>query len=248
MPLHWLLRVAFGPVILLCTGCAPNTIDESAYTTTEHQSGVVEFHGRSGFEPYPIEAPPISAVRVGDAKEKPIHLYLPLAASGIEPGDVVADVGCGKGRHSFEFAEAAGSSGLVFCRDTDAFRIEQLRETLASIDTNVDLDVAVSERHDVHLPDESIDVAILVDVFVYVLKQTDSKGAFLDSLYASMKPGGVVVIVHVKSSHLSYPEQQREVHQQTIDAFTAHGFVAGRRFVFPEERRPPEILEFQRPR
>lgn len=248
MPLHWLLRVAFGPVILLCTSCAPDTIDESMYTTTEHQSAVVEFHGRSGFEPYPIDAPPISVLRVGDAKEKAIHLYLPLAASGIEPGDVVADVGCGKGRHSFEFAEAAGSSGLVFCRDTDAFRIEQLRETLASIDTNVDLDVAVSERHDVHLPDESIDLAILVDVFVYVLRQTDSKGAFLDSLHASMKPGGVVVIVHVKSSHLSYPEQQRDVHQQTIDAFTAHGFVAGRRFVFPEERRPPEILEFQRPR
>lgn len=248
MLLLWLLRVVFGSVILLCSSCAQNTIYEPGYTTPKYQSDTIEFHGRFGFEAYPIKAPPISVVRMGDAKEKPIHLYLPLAASGITTGDVVADVGCGKGRHSFEFAEAAGPSGLVFCRDTDTFRIEQLRETLSSINTNVKLDVAVSKRYDVNLPYQTIDVAILVDVFVYVLKQKESKDEFLKSLYASMKPGGVVIIVHVKSSHLSDPEQQRDVHQQTINEFTAHCFVAGRRFVFPEERRPPEILEFQRPR
>lgn len=205
----------------------------------------VEFERRSGFEPMSAAEPPLEAHRAGAALERK-RWELAIFAAGVTEGQVVADVGCGRGRFTFELARAVGTEGLVYCRDTNDWKIDEL-DGRAAMEGVTNLDINVSEKDDVMLPAETVDLALLSDVYVYVLNQKDTKGDFLDSLYKGMKPGGVVVVCHVKSGHMADPDRRREVYRQTLDDFVAHGFTAGRRWVFLEEDMPAEILEFQRP-
>ncbi len=208
--------------------------------------GAVEYRGREKFQYMPADQPALEAVRVGTARDESLHMYLGIAAAGIERGQVVADIGCGKGRYSIDFAQAAGETGFLYCRDTSDYKIEAIRQRVEE-EGITNIDFAVSPKHDVQLPPESIDVAVLIDVYVYVLKQEETKDAFLDSIYASMKPGGVVVVVHVKSSHLWEADRRQAVYRQTLEDFVAHGFVPGRRLVFSQESRPAKVLEFKKP-
>ncbi len=211
------------------------------------EHGVVEFEGREPFEVMPPDAPALPAVRAGAVLDREAWA-LALFATGASEGQIVADIGCGKGRFSFDLARAVGTSGVVYCRDTADYKIEALRARMEEEGVS-NLDLSVSDRDNVGIGPEIIDVALLSDVYVYVLKQTETKDAFLDSVYKCLKPGGVVVVVHVRSSHLTDEEKRQHVHRQTIEDFVAHGFEPGRRLVFAEVQTnlPGEILEFRRP-
>ncbi|MHC5114483.1 MAG: class I SAM-dependent methyltransferase [Planctomycetota bacterium] len=206
----------------------------------------VVYTGRRPFEPMPPDLPPAIVSRSKTERERPIHLDLPLRAAGIKPGQTVADIGCGKGRHALEFAAATGPGGLVYCRDPSRPSIEVLRESIAEAGAT-NLDVAVSEKSDVGIPEQRVDLALLVDVYRYVMRQEETKDDFLDSLFAAMSPGGVVVVMHIKSSHLKDAELRARLHGVMIDDFARHGFVPGRRVEILDEAWPREILEFQRP-
>jgi SAM-dependent methyltransferase len=206
----------------------------------------VVYTGRRPFEPLPPDQPALIVSRSATERERPIHLDLPMRAAGIEPGQIVADIGCGKGRHALEFAAATGPGGLVYCRDTSRPSIEVFRAKIVEAGAT-NLDVAVSDEGDVGIPPEHVDVALLVDVYRYVLRQQETKDDFLDSLFAAMKPGGVVIAMHIKSSHLEDADHRAEVHSATIDDFVSHGFIPGRRVEILDESWPREILEFQRP-
>ncbi len=209
---------------------------------------VVEYEGREPFEHMASQMPALDAVTAGPVLEREA-LALALFAAGVSEGQVVADIGCGKGRFSFDLARAVGDEGLVYCRDTSTHQLDGLRERMASEEGVANIDVALSTKGDIAIPDATVDVALLSDVYVYVLKQPETKGAFLDSLRSCLRPGGVVVVVHVKSSHLHDDEKRIRVHQQTLDDFVAHGFEPGRRLIFArvQPSMPGEILEFRRP-
>ena len=170
----------------------------------------------------------------------------PDIAAGVIAGQIVADIGCGNGRISLQLAAAAGPAGRVYCRDPNRRAIDTLLAD-ASASNVENLDVLVSELWDVFLPAESIDLALLADVYQYVLRQDETKDAFLDSLYLAMKPGGVVVVVYARTTDLKNAEQRDRVFRQTLDDFMFHGFMPGRRWVFSTEPFPAQIFEFQKP-
>lgn len=236
------LIIAVGVCVSIAGAGSPPATSRRA-----DETHAAEYAGRVAFEAMATDAPAQRVIRGAEDRDKPIHMYLPIRAAGIEPGQIVADVGCGKGRHSLEFAEATGPDGIVYCRDTNERSIGVLREKAEAAGVK-NLDIAVSQAGDVGLPANHIDVAILVDVYRYVLNQEETKDQFVDSLFKTMKPGGVVVVVHVKSSHLENADERHRVHRQTIEDFVKRGFIAGRRVVFLEENWPREVLEFQRPR
>lgn len=209
---------------------------------------VVEFEGREPFQYMAPQTPALPAVTAGPVLERE-GWALALFAAGVTQGQIVADIGCGKGRFSFDLARAVGDKGLVYCRDTSTYKLDAFRDRMAKEGVS-NIDLALSQKGDIAIAAAgTVDVALLSDVYVYVLKQGETKGAFLDSIRSCLKPGGVVVVVHVKSGHLMDDERRKHVHQQTIDDFVAHGFEPGRRLVFDRVQTsiPGEILEFQRP-
>ena len=210
----------------------------------------VPFDGRSGFEPYPAKAAAIPARRAGPALERPSY-ELPVFAVGAERGDIVADVGCGSGSLSIRLARIVGPDGRVICRDIDSTRIETLRERAQEREL-ANVEATVSLPGDVRIDSDSIDVALLADVYQIVRAGTppaQDKASFLRSLHRALKPGGVAVCCYVGSGHLLHAPSRLATERGTVADFVAHGFVAGRRWSLLEESGHVfQVLEFQKPR
>ncbi|MCZ6697730.1 MAG: class I SAM-dependent methyltransferase [Planctomycetota bacterium] len=196
----------------------------------------------------PADAPPLRAILVADAKvahHRP-RSDLPFYAADVTEGQTVADLGCGNGRVSLQLAEAVGETGRVFCRDISAGRIADLKEEAAAAGLH-NVDIAVSRRADVMLPKNSVDAALLADVYQFVINQHETKNAFLESLHDCVKPGGVIVVVYARSSHLLDKDRRESINRQTLNDFIAYGLIPGRRWSFEDERFPAQILEFKKP-
>lgn len=204
------------------------------------------FAGRGEFQLTDREAPAVRAKQGGALRE--IRRYdLPPLIVDAQPGQVVADVGSGSGRFSFPIADDVGEKGMVYCRDINPGAINAI--TRKADDRSVThIDAQVSRKDDVQLPEDTVDIALLSDVYHFVVRQEATDG-FLDSLYQSMKPGGVVVVTHVTTRLLFKEEDWKPYFDRTINDFASHGFETGRRWIIDDEddNRPILVLEFRRP-
>ena len=126
----------------------------------------------------------------------------------LRPADVVADVGAGTGYFSFRIAPRV-KQGKVFAVDLQP-------EMLALIDTRkrerrIENVFAVqSTATDVALPDASVDVVLMVDVyheFAYPYEM-------MRSVVKALRPGGRVVQIEYRGEDASVPIKR--VHKMTV--------------------------------
>ena len=217
----------------------------AAQDAPQSEQGPVRWSGRETFKLLPVGE---SAIPATLAIEEGSRMDIPFHAAAVEKGQVVADVGCGRGRFSFRLAEGVGSEGLVYCRDTNDARIAEVQGLAAEQDAD-NLDIAVSMRGDVGLPTSAIDVVLLSDVYQFVISQHESHDEFMTSLHRAVKPGGIVVVSYV-TSHLLFKEDDwRDLLDKTVEGFTGFGYQPGRRFIIDDGRedRPALVLEFRKP-
>jgi ubiquinone/menaquinone biosynthesis C-methylase UbiE len=108
----------------------------------------------------------------------------------LESGDVVADVGAGKGELTLALAGEVGSSGRVFSTEIDPKRLQRLRELAAAAKA---ANVAVVEAHsrETGLPPGCCDAIVLRRVYHH-LSDPPSINA---SLLQSLRPGGVLAVI-----------------------------------------------------
>ena len=160
-----------------------------------------------------------------------------------KPGQIVADVGCGGGRHALHIAHQVGASGRVYCRDIAAGLIDRIVE-LARLQGLEQVDARVSRPEDACLPEAAVDVILLSDVYGMVLYgQPETKDAFLRSLHDALRPGGLVVVGFIRSVRT----RRDEATERTTADFIAAGFEPGRRLLFEDLPDRPLILDFWRP-
>ncbi len=116
-----------------------------------------------------------------------------VSALDLEPGQVVADVGAGTGLFLAALSRAVGPEGKVYAIDIAPRFVEYMaqraeQEGLTNVETRI-----CSERS-VELPRESIDVALICDVYHHFEFPHSSMG----SIRFALRPGGEVVIVDFK--------------------------------------------------
>ena len=113
-----------------------------------------------------------------------------VAATGVEAGMVVADIGAGTGLFTRLFAARVGTSGKVYAVDISPAFVDNIRRNSREHGpTNVE--GIVNSPRDVSLPPRSIDVAFICDTYHHF----EYPGAMMQSIRAALKPGGSVVVV-----------------------------------------------------
>jgi predicted methyltransferase len=113
-----------------------------------------------------------------------------VAATGVNAGMVVADIGAGTGLFTRLFAALIGSSGRVYAVDISAAFVDNInRSSRAHGQTNVQ--GIVNSPTEVPLPPESVDIAFICDTYHHF----EHPEAMMRSIRAALKPGGSVVVI-----------------------------------------------------
>lgn len=123
-----------------------------------------------------------------------------MAELALKPGMDVADVGAGTGYYSRRMALQVGPKGTVYAIEVQAQMLRVL-ETTAKRPGYGNIVPVLSAEDDVKLPEASIDLAIMVDVYHELAFPRE----VLASIVRALRPGGRVVFVEYRGEDFSVP-------------------------------------------
>jgi arsenite methyltransferase len=118
-----------------------------------------------------------------------------IAALGLAPGSVVADLGSGTGYFTLRFARAVGASGRVFAIDTDTSLLGAIARKAAEEGLTNVVPVEATERFE---PPAPVDLVFLSNVYHHL---TDQQRYFADAR-SQLADGGGVAILEAQSKGL----------------------------------------------
>jgi SAM-dependent methyltransferase len=133
-------------------------------------------------------------------REEEERLSLLMESLRLEPGMVVADIGAGSGVISRLLSQRVGETGTVLAVDIQQEMLDALvaRSRLAGI-TNIQ--PVLGTTKDPRLKPESVDLAVMVDVY----HEFDFPYEMLRQIAASLKPGGRVAFVEYRKEDPEVP-------------------------------------------
>ena len=116
-----------------------------------------------------------------------------LRELNLKPGMVVADVGAGTGYYARRMAPLVGSTGTVYGVDVQPEMLKLLVEGAKAAGLG-NIQPMLATVTDLKLPEASIDLAIMVDVYHELAFPFE----VMQSLVRALKPGGKVVFVEYR--------------------------------------------------
>ncbi|HEV3214135.1 MAG TPA: class I SAM-dependent methyltransferase [Vicinamibacterales bacterium] len=144
---------------------------------------------------------------------------------GISPGMAVADIGAGTGYMSIRLARRVGQTGKVYANDLQP-RMLRLIQDKARAQQLSNVEIVQGSESDARLPEDAIDLALLVDVYHEFSRPRE----MLRSIRRSLKPNGQLVLVEYRKEDPSIPIA--DTHRMSVaDARTeieAEGFTFDR--------------------
>jgi len=118
----------------------------------------------------------------------------------VKPGDVIADIGAGTGYFTRRLAKKTGPKGTVLAVDIQTEMLELLTNQMAEAGiTNVR--PILGTITDPKLPADSVDLALMVDVY----HEFDHPWEMMHAITRSLKPGGRVVFVEFRGEDPDVP-------------------------------------------
>ncbi len=123
-----------------------------------------------------------------------------VRALELKKGQVVADIGAGSGYYTMRMADAVGPSGKVYATDiqTGMLDIVRRRVTAARL-TNVE--TVLSAPDDPKLPADTLDLAIMVDVY----HELSAPQEFIRRLRPALKRTGRLVLLEFRKEDPRVP-------------------------------------------
>lgn len=106
----------------------------------------------------------------------------------LAPGLTVADVGAGDGKYSVFISGQVGASGKVFSTEVQPELVEKIKSSVAGKQNVV---VLLGEHESTNLPEQCCDRILLRRVYHHF----HHPEPMLKSLFASLKPGGMIAII-----------------------------------------------------
>jgi precorrin-6B methylase 2 len=125
-----------------------------------------------------------------EAEERPTEV---IDALGLRGGEVVADLGAGSGYFTFRIAPKVGKAGSVLAVEIQDEMIETLRRRIRDQKIS-NVEVVKGAANDPHLPANSVDLVLLVDVY----HELSYPFEVMTAVRQALKPGGRVVFVEYR--------------------------------------------------
>jgi ubiquinone/menaquinone biosynthesis C-methylase UbiE len=157
----------------------------------------------------------------------------------LTPGMRVADVGAGTGYVSRRIARVVGPQGSVEAVDVQPQMIELLAER-ARRDNLPQIHPVLGTADDVHLPPDSVDIAIMVDVY----HELEHPYEVLASIVRAVRPGGRVVFVEYRAEDPNVPIKR--LHTMSVAQVNREALVLPLRFERVAEPLPWQHIIFFR--
>jgi len=135
-----------------------------------------------------------------DEREREERTDLLVRTLDLKPGMVVADIGAGTGYISRRIAPAVAPDGKVLAVDVQPEMIGMLK-ALAQQERLTNIQPLLGAENDVKLTPDSVDLAIMVDVYHELAFPYE----VLASIVRALKPGGRVVFVEYREEDPRVP-------------------------------------------
>ncbi|WP_419190611.1 class I SAM-dependent methyltransferase [Saltatorellus ferox] len=142
-------------------------------------------------------------------------------------GASVADLGCGNGYHTIPLARAVGPEGRVFAVDLQPEMLKLLDrrvgEEAARLGTPLNVAPVVATIDNPHLPADSCDFVLMVDVY----HELSHPRRVLQAVRESLREEGTLVLVEFRTEDKSVPikPEHKMTKAQMIAEMAANGFV-----------------------
>ncbi|QNF33454.1 methyltransferase domain-containing protein [Adhaeribacter swui] len=172
-------------------------------------------------------------------REKEERTDLLLPALNLHPTDVVADIGAGSGYMTFRISPLV-PKGKVFAVDVQQEFLNMLLDNRI-INNAFNVEPVLGTVHSPNLPDQSVDVALLVDAY----HEFSYPHEMLLAIKKSLKPGGRLILVEYKAEDPYVPIKalHRMSEKQAVKEVTGVGL----KFVENQSILPLQhILVFQK--
>ncbi len=132
-----------------------------------------------------------------------------IAAAGVKPGDVVADLGCGSGFYTLAAARMIGNMGNVHAVDIQESKLTYTQSIARQMGfDNVMVVKADLDKPLQQIPTNSCDYAIVASI----IHEIDSKEALIKNAYRILKTGGKALAVEWKKEYTIFgPNLEKRV-------------------------------------
>jgi ubiquinone/menaquinone biosynthesis C-methylase UbiE len=137
-----------------------------------------------------------------------------LAEAGLKPGDRVLDFGCGPGSYIVPTANIVGADGEIIALDVNRLAVKMVEDL--AFEHHLKNVRTVRSGLKTGLPDDSVDVVFLYDVYHGLSKPE----AVLEELARVLKPGG---ILSFSDHHLEDEQAKANVTGAGLFRFVSRG-------------------------
>ena len=119
-----------------------------------------------------------------------------LGRLDIRPGEHIADIGCGGGYFSWQFAKMVGETGKVYATEINQDAIAYLQSFIKAYDVK-NIETVVTRMNDAGLPANSVDTVFMCSMYhaVYITNIEFVKDHFIDTVKKALRKGGRVIVV-----------------------------------------------------
>ncbi len=182
--------------------------------------------------------------RVGSVRAIVSHL-------GLGEGAVIADIGAGRGRDTWVFAEIVGETGFVFTEEIVKDNVEMLKTEAKKRDLS-QVRAVLGRTDDPCLPSNTVDLVYMNHVYHHLAKPRE----MLQGIWHALRQGGHLVVVDRQRGTLRdwVPRELREKKHFWIAETTVAREAREEGFVFIEcaeqywHTKDDFVLIFQRPK
>ncbi|MDX5419060.1 MAG: class I SAM-dependent methyltransferase [Hymenobacteraceae bacterium] len=160
-----------------------------------------------------------------DTRQEEENSALTIENMKLQPNSVVADIGAGTGFYTFQIAPKV-PNGKVYAVEVQDRFVNSLKERRQKLVAE-NVEVVKGGSQTINLPDNSVDIALMVDVY----HELEYPREMLHAIYKALKPNGKLLLLEYRAED---PDVRiRELHKMTAaqvqKELEANGFKLQRR-------------------